>query len=175
MSFARAPTPRNQKFAVWDLDNCLANDEARLALIKWDQTHPDARYDAYHAAAHKDPVGNRNTFEAINQMARPLFLTSRPEKYRVQTALWLKNNFDLDDAVIFMRPDDDTRSSVDLKRAMLGYGMAAMLRFYGARTCIAAFDDREDIVDMYRQAGLSAAVLRIHDVCAMTPPTGEFK
>ena len=71
-----------------------------------------------------------------------------------------------------MRDNDDHRDSLELKRAML----LGLPEFYGIalEAIAAAYDDRQDIVDMYRSYKITAHRLEIHNVCAYTPPKKEF-
>ena len=68
------------KYVIFDLDNCLADDRARIPLINWNENHPDKRYAEYHSDVSNDPVGNYDTFiHWINGLSiRPIFMTARP-------------------------------------------------------------------------------------------------
>jgi hypothetical protein len=58
-----------------------------------------------------------------------------------------------------MREDDDRSRPVELKRRML-----ALYRLLNPHDIIvAAFDDLESIVEMYKQEGVASAVLKIGD------------
>lgn len=164
---------RNQhQFTIWDLDNCLSDDAARLRLINWAAPEPEARYAPYHAHCGTDPVGNLNVFHAVSQLGRPVFFTARPERYRLPTTAWVRCELDIEQPVILMRANGDHRCSVDVKRDMLRQYAAMVTPDRGHPSlCAGAFDDREDIVDMYRDAGVNAALLSIHRACAMTRPT----
>lgn len=156
------------KIAIWDLDNCLADDRWRIEFIDWAQTNPDKRYDKYHMLCGQDAPGNVSLFAAVSAQATPVFCTARPECVRGTTVRWLRNNLPQHHAsyasLLLMRATGDHLPSVRLKHYML-----TTLRAQG-HTIAAAFDDREDVVRMYREHGVAAARLWIHDVCAMTPP-----
>ena len=167
---------RNQdQFAIWDLDNCLADDRARIRLIDWTKTDPTERYAAYHAAGALDPVRNENVFHAISQLARPVFFTGRPEAVRTAATRWIRCELDVEAPLVLMRPDGCTCSAVELKRAMISCYAVQMHEQRNVQACYAAFDDREDIVDMYRSFGIPAALLSIHSVSAYIEPKGVSK
>ena len=164
---------RNQmQYAIWDLDNCLSDDRSRIKLIDWANPDMTARYAAYHAACVNDPARNVEVFLAITQLARPIFFTGRPESVRTDTSRWVRCELDIQQPLILMRRNDDHRPSVQVKSEMLAqYKFVLHQRNpYSQDACYAAFDDREDIVDMYRQCGLDAALLSIHSVCAYNAP-----
>ena len=163
---------RNQtQYAVWDLDNCLSDDRDRIKLIDWAQEAPDARYAAYHTLCANDVVGNLNIFQAIGQAARPVFFTARPESVRLETTRWVRLELDIEQPIIFMRPNGDARPSTKLKREMLRVHNNHVISQYGApQLCYAAFDDREEVVDMYRSFQIDAMLLSIHNHCAYTAP-----
>ena len=159
------------QFAIWDLDNCLSDDRGRIRLIDWSQDNPDLRYNPYHAGCANDRCHNLDVFTTISQLARPVFFTSRPEAVRAETTRWIRCELDLQQPIIIMRPEKDHTPSLALKTEMLAQYIDTMLKSSnGMQPCFAAFDDREDIVDMYRWHGIDAAILNIHSVCAYTPP-----
>lgn len=158
---------------IFDLDNCLSNDEHRIPRIDWTKTG-DARYHEYHMAMLADKPANWDVFE--NAMTRPVyivFMTARPITFRETTKRWLSEqlgaNLDLDDRfVLIMRNRGDHRKSVAVKRDMIH-----ALPEYGLSidNIIQAYDDRQDIVDMYRsEFGIKADILKAHEICAFTPP-----
>ena len=164
---------RNQtQYAIWDLDNCLSDDRSRIKLIDWANPDMTERYADYHAACAHDPARNLDVFHAITQLARPIFFTARPEAVRTDTTRWVRCELDIHQPLILMRRDDDRRPSSQVKCEMLAqYKFALHQRNpFSQDACFAAFDDREDIVDMYRQCGLNAALLSIHSVCAYVAP-----
>lgn len=162
------------KYVIFDLDNCLADDRARIPLINWNENHPDKRYAEYHSDVSNDPVGNYDTFiHWINGLSiRPIFMTARPHSVgrhhvRMQTLKWIENNLGVLNPILLMRNVGDHRPSVELKRSQLDY-----LADWGVSlTDIkCAYDDRADIVAMYCEHGIPAEVLAIHDSCAYSPP-----
>ena len=164
------------KYVIFDLDNCLADDRARIPLINWSEKHPDKRYAEYHRHVSNDPVGNYDTFVAAVWVEKPIFMTARPHSVgrsnvRMQTLLWIKDNLGVEDPILLMRNVGDHRPSVDLKRSQLSH-LADWRVALTDITC--AYDDREDIVAMYREHGIPAQVLAIHAVCAYKPPAAEL-
>ena len=160
------------KYVIFDLDNCLADDRARIPLIKWEEKHPDKRYAEYHRDVSKDPVGNYTTFQAAMLVETPIFMTARPHSVgrsnvRLQTLEWIKENLGVEDPILLMRNVGDHRPSVELKRSQLAHLADWEVKL---EDIVYAFDDRADIVAMYREHGIMAEVLAIHDVCAYKPP-----
>jgi hypothetical protein len=156
------------KYVIFDLDNCLAHDAHRIPLIDWTQTNPDLRYAAYHAACGDDEVGNYSVYADNIRKFTPIFLTARPASVLDETRCWMENNLGATrETILLMRPLGDRRHSVDLKRDQLAW-LARYDIFLKDIVC--AYDDRLDVVEMYRAAGITAHALKLHDVCAYTPP-----
>lgn len=152
---------------IVDLDNCIADDAWRIPMIRWNETDLMERYHVYHTAAAFDSLAN---VDIISQMATPIIFTARPEKYRPITEQWLARN-SVPYAHLVMRPDDDHTPSTELKRRML----QSLPESTGIpwQWIVAAYDDRPDVVEMYRRHYIDAHVRAIHNVCAYTKPTQE--
>lgn len=157
------------KAVIFDLDNCLADDAWRIKLTDWSQTNPEKRYALYHSACRKDKTNpvSLGVFNRFKDTHRIFFFTARPVDVEEETRHWIDCNLTHEYNLI-MRNKGDHRPSVQLKREMV-----ASLPEYGVNhndEVECAYDDREDIVAMYREQGIPATVLKIHDVCAYTPP-----
>jgi hypothetical protein len=82
-----------------------------------------------------------------------LFVTGRPEKTRKNTEAWLVNhgieaNFQ---ASLFMRPDGDRRPDPIIKQDILARIRDAQFE------PVLVFDDRQSVVDMWREQGIRVA------------------
>lgn len=151
-------------YVILDLDNCIADDAWRIPRINWQKSNPVERYHEYHSLSAFDRVGNEDLFSGQH---RVIVFTARPVLYSFITREWLKRN-DIRAEHVVMRNNDDRRDSVDLKRHMLhwlpeNYGVAW-------QDIVAAYDDRPDVVEMYRKHHIPAFVRSIHSVCAYNKP-----
>lgn len=154
---------------IVDLDNCIANDSWRIPKINWQKANPMDRYHDYHSLSAWDELGNTDIFEA-HPGARIIVFTARPVLYAAITQEWLKRrgvNYDH----LVMRNNNDHRPSIDLKRTMLSW--LPQIYGVGLDEIVAAYDDRQDVVDMYRSHGITAHRREIHNVCAYTAPHKE--
>lgn len=158
------------KFIIVDLDNCIADDAWRIPKINWSKPTPIARYHDYHSLSGFDAIGNLRIFDEHADCGLIIF-TARPELYRALTHEWLTRR-GVPYERLFMRGNEDHRDSIELKRTMVlnlpefYYGIAL-------EDIAAAYDDRQDVVDMYRSYKITAHRLEIHNVCAYTPPKKE--
>lgn len=152
------------EFSIWDLDNCVSDDEWRIKFVDWTKTNGDERYAEYHRRCFADRPGNVAVFKAIAARTVPLFFTARPENVRKSTVAWLREQLGVRDPIVKMRPMGDGRSSPVLKLEMLDE------MFLQRAEIFCAFDDRMDVVAAYRARGIPATLLAIHATCAMTPP-----
>lgn len=149
---------------ILDLDNCIADDRARIPLIRWDLAG-DARYHAYHLALGEDPLANEHLFRGWEPNI--LIFTGRPTAYRAATMCWLERHR-VAYRHLLMRNPNDPRSSAQVKLQQLAWVEDYYGIYLPAVHC--AYDDREDICAMYRTAGVRAERVAIHDVCAYTNP-----
>lgn len=148
-------------YSIWDIDNCLADDSARQSLVDWDEVG-DARYDRYNLQAAHDPLFHRAEFELMLKLgATPVFFTGRPEKHRRLTLTWLHRALGLSFPRMYMRPDGTVGLTPrTLKEQMLKEFQAWMAP---DERIVAAFDDLDAVVQMYRSHGIPAAKLIIHE------------
>lgn len=154
---------------ILDLDNCIADDEWRIPRIQWQHTDPHRRYHEYHMLAPWDKVRNRDLFKGEEPVT---IFTGRSLLYREFTVEWLRRA-GVAVAHLLMRNNNDHRSSVQLKRTQLQH----LINFYGVpmNAIERAYDDRPEIVEMYRAHGLQAEVRAIHGTDAYTNPTNGVK
>lgn len=150
---------------ILDLDNTIANDGWRIPAIDWTQTDPMRRYHRYHSLAPWDKIGNTELFSSTPHDI--IILTARPGMYRPTTEEWLRRN-NVPWRILLMRNNNDNRPSVELKRHQLVW----LSDVYGVdlEDIVAAYDDREDVCEMYTAQGITAHVTPIHNVCAYTKP-----
>lgn len=159
-----------KSFVILDLDNCISDDHWRIPEIDWTQQDPELRYQKYHHLSPFDRPGNADLWVGRDKASCVVF-TARPESLRVATTHWLRK-FDIPVHTMLMRGYGDHRPSAVLKLAMLAAFMEQHdVRLYEFE---AAYDDRPDVVAMYKKAGITAHVRAIHQVCAMTPPRKEL-
>lgn len=146
---------------ILDLDNCISDDEWRIPSINWQKKDPTARYHDYHALAPFDTIHNYHLW--VGQ--RCIIFTARPVAFRAPTVEWLRRcgvQFEF----LLMRNDNDHRPSCDLKATQLKW----LEELYGVakHEIEMAHDDRQDVVEMYLAAGVSATRTFIHSTCAYT-------
>lgn len=132
--------------AIIDIDGTLADCRHRLHHVL-----PGAKrdWDAFFAAMDQDgliePVA-----DVVRQMSRDskiVLCSGRPENYRDVTEAWLDRNGISRDA-LYMRPAGDTRADHIIKAQILD-GIKAD----GFEPFI-VIDDRQSVVDMWRESGL---------------------
>lgn len=151
-------------YVILDLDNCIADDAWRIPRINWSKKDPGARYHVYHSLAAFDRPGNEDLF---SDGSEAIIFTARPALYRPATEEWLRRH-NVPFKHLVMRNNNDHRKSVDLKREMLHW--LPELYNIAWSSVAAAYDDREDVVEMFRRNHINAHVRAIHGVCAYTNP-----
>lgn len=156
-------------YVILDLDNCIADDAWRIPKINWQKSNPMERYHDYHSLSGFDRVGNVDLFEK-HSAEKIIIFTARPVLYSAVTQEWLRRS-KIDYEYLVMRNNGDHRHSLELKRTMLGW----LPHVYGVdlKEIAAAYDDRPDVVAMYKEEGIPAFQREIHNVCAYTKPIEE--
>jgi hypothetical protein len=141
------------RYAIFDLDGCLSDDRWRRHLIP--------HWSKYHEGITQDKPINIDVLNGtIQNGLTPLIITARPIKYRVQTIKWLEQNMPssfLDTRWrLLMRPKGNDQTSKALKEGLVENWEEISV----------AFDDREEIVEMYKSHGVDAHVLKAPDKTA---------
>ena len=156
-------------YVILDLDNCIADDAWRIPKINWQKSNPMERYHDYHSLSGFDRLGNQDILTR-HESDEIIIFTARPVLYSALTQEWLRRN-EVNYEYLVMRNNNDHRPSLELKRTMLMW----MPDVYGIplEDIVAAYDDRPDVVEMYRKYGIDAHKRELHNVCAYTPPHKE--
>lgn len=136
-------------YILLDIDNCISDDEWRIPYIK------ENDWEEYHSNASLDKASNLHVVLCAQQIGADIIVvTGRPEQFREQTASWLILNGVIPSALL-MRPNDSKLPSPQLKRELIeGLDLGK---------CYCAYDDRQDVIDMYRSIGLKADRIFIHE------------
>ena len=102
---------------IYDVDGTLANIDPYLHHVRGSNRD----YDAFHEAS-IDALPNVNVLEMLNNSVSDghsiLVVTSRKEKYRGLTSMWLAKN-NIRSHGLFMRADNDNRPDYEAKKDIL--------------------------------------------------------
>ena len=163
------------ELVIFDLDGCLSDDSWRLAMI-----HPEGHHDRY--GKYHDHLGDDRAIVhsvellqiASKQGKGILFITARPGRVLRATSDWLIRQFlrcGFVSYLLFMRQEcEEGIDSVTLKAAIL-QRIRHSLR--SSQKITHAYDDRQDVVDMYISEGIASAM--VLDVNGLHPPGPKSK
>lgn len=133
---------------IFDIDGTLADLTHRRHYV---QTKP-ANWEAFRLAADRDtliePVAVAQ--RALLQTNNMILCTGRMEKERELTERWLLRH-DIFFDRLYMRATNDTRPDFVIKEELLDRILADGFK------PVLAFDDRKQVVDMWRRRGLICA------------------
>lgn len=143
-----------KKVVMFDLDGCVADDRWRHNRLP----HNGGSWDAYHDGCDQDVVlghGGAILRSHLESGHTIIFTTGRPFSVSEKSAEWIEANFGIKkaDLAMLMRPVDDHTRAVDLKAKFADFVLQQK------HDIVAAYDDREDVVEMYRSKGINACVL----------------
>jgi len=135
------------KVFICDIDGTIADNKHREHLIK------EAGWDAFFDACDKDkPIEHmRILLAALCEYEEIVYVTGRPERVREKTILWLNRHGFTEGYAMYMRPNGDHRPDHVLKKELL-----EDLKVEGFEP-IMSFDDRQQVVDMWREMGVPCA------------------
>lgn len=143
------------KAILVDLDGCLVDTSGLVKYV--DKNHKDfvkEDLDAFHRESFNSPPRADIAAEwekAARDGSAIIVLTGRPEKWRQETAWWLKRN-DFNPSSMIMRQKGDKRPAAEFKREMLN----SLREFY---TITWACDDDPRVHAMYVEEGVSAMLV----------------
>ena len=75
------------------------------------------------------------------------FVTGRPEDYRERTEKWLNEHVNLTNFTLIMREKKNYESDLSLKKRILKDSLSDL-------DILKVYDDREELIQMWREAGL---------------------
>ena len=135
------------KAVIFDIDGTLANCEHRRHFVEGKNKDFDAFYDAMEGDTIKPEIHGLCNLHYLNDW-HVIICTGRPEKYRKITEKWLK-----DKGVFYkelmMRPDNRRFDpDFEVKKTMLD-------NIRKDREVLMAFDDRNQVVEMWRNNGVT--------------------
>jgi len=143
-----------KKYVIWDLDGTIADNSHRLPLIDRNRAGgPD--WEAFYQACDKDiPIEEGVAVLRLfwkSDKYKNIFLTGRKETVRDKTRAWLRKVLEPIQAEItlLMRPEKDHRPDYQVK--------AELIEKAGIKPeeIVLAFDDRNQVVDMWRKKGVA--------------------
>ena len=141
--------PGKPRAMIWDLDGTLSDDKARAHFVEVERGR--ARdWRSYFDAIDADPpiAASMEVLRAMHAAGiRILFLTGRPEYTRPKTVRWLEANGLTEYDALIMRPDGERRPAGFFKAEVV----ERLRREY---ELVCAFEDRIDVADHLREAGV---------------------
>jgi len=138
-----------EKIVIFDIDGTLCTiSEERQKLIEtkdWDQFHRLGEYEKV-----IEPV--RLLLYLFKEEATIVISTGRPDRYRMMTTSWLRDN-GIQYNVLAMRPNHDFRPSYEVKERIADY-------YNTVDTEIIAVEDRQQDIDMYLSKGFTVIKIK---------------
>jgi len=130
--------------ALFDIDGTVSDDRWRRHLMP--------NWDAYHAGSGEDlPVNQHLIDQHAEAGHRIVFITARPEALKNQTKQWLDKNFPNLWYDLLMRPQGNGLGSAELKLKLLEDAGYTNVQY--------AYDDRADVIEMYKNLNIKHATL----------------
>lgn len=130
---------------IFDVDGTLANVDPYLHYVRGSNRD----YDAFHRAS-IDALPNMEVMQMLNNAVSDkhaiLVVTSRKEKWRGLTSMWLAVNNARSHA-LFMRADNDNRPDYDVKKDILD-------KINNYWTVVHAVDDNPSVIKLWEENGI---------------------
>jgi len=145
------------KYFIWDLDNCLADDQWRFPAIDW-HLEGDARWARYNKLALNDMPHHRAEFALTAKIGQNVIFTNRADTSADLTRAWMLQHYDFKGLMMMRKP------GIRLAPELVKEQMLTQMFSITKSEVVCAFDDHEPILQMYRSHGVHAVQLRIHSV-----------
>ena len=130
---------------IFDVDGTLANIDPYLHHVRGSNRD----YNAFHEAS-IDALPNIEVVQMLNNAVSDrhaiLIVTSRKEKYRGLTSMWLAKN-NIRSHALFMRADDDSRTDYEAKKDMLD-------KINILWDVVHAVDDNPNVIKLWEDHGI---------------------
>jgi uncharacterized HAD superfamily protein len=130
---------------IFDVDGTLANVDPYLHLVRGSNRD----YDAFHEAS-IDALPNVEVVEMLNNAVADqhaiLVVTSRKDKWRGLTSMWLAKN-NLRSHALFMRADEDNRTDYEVKKDILH-------KINNHWKVLHAVDDNPSVLQLWQEHGI---------------------
>jgi uncharacterized HAD superfamily protein len=157
-------TDTRRRKVIFDLDNCIADDEWRLHMIRGESESDNfQRYREYHENCGDDvcriPVSDDRQSTHYMIMSGEydvVIITARPVEYSDLTEEWLLRN-GIEYTHLLMRQKGDFRSSI-----MVKFDAIVKTNDLRVEDIELAVDDRLDILNMYSQFGIPTRHVQIN-------------
>ena len=134
---------------IWDLDGTLSDDKARAHFVEVERGRARDWHSYFDAIDTDRPIAaSMEVLRALHAAGlRILFLTGRPDYTRPKTVRWLEANGLTEYDALIMRPEGESRPAGYFKADVV----ARLQREY---ELVCAFEDRIDVADHLREAGV---------------------
>lgn len=136
---------------ICDIDGTLSDPTHRLHLVKDKPYNWPAFFDAMGDDGLHEPI--RDLLRMVDPPTQIILTTGRPETHRAQTEAWLRL-YEIPFDVMHMRPAEDYRPDHVVKAQILDGILADGYRV------LFVIDDRQSVVDMWRERGLTCLQCR---------------
>ena len=127
---------------IFDVDGTLANVDPYLHLVRGSNKD----YDAFHEAS-IDALPHSEVVDMLNKTVSDghsvLIVTSRKEKWRGLTSMWLARN-NIRSHALFMRSDDDHRPDYEVKKDILD-------KINNHWNVLHAVDDNPSVIQLWQE------------------------
>jgi hypothetical protein len=139
---------------IFDVDGTLANVDPYLHYVRGS----DRDYNAFHEAS-IGALPNVEVVEMLNNAVSDchaiLVVTSRKEKYRGLTSMWMALN-NVRSHALFMRSDEDNRPDYEVKKDILD-------KINKHWTVLHAVDDNPNVIRLWEENGISTTKIGTWD------------
>lgn len=135
-----------------DLDGTLCDIGHRLSFVKNLPEGQKKDWKKFFEAIEDDKLRESTAqilYDAIDAQKEIVFVSARPDTYRKETELWLKNNFNDLYTTLIMRNGGDTREDTIVKKEILD------TYFKDTSVIHKVIDDRPSVIRMWKEQGLN--------------------
>lgn len=132
------PAPHLLPAYIFDLDGTLCLMNGKRSPYDYTKVYDD-----------DVNVDVASIFWVLSDIAKMIFMSGRDEECREDTERWIRNKLGVSPRPLYMRAHGDTRADTIVKSELLDKHVVGQYDIKGV------FDDRRQVVDMWRERGLT--------------------
>tara|TARA_Y200000002_G_scaffold211913_1_gene174835 strand:+ start:1173 stop:1601 length:429 start_codon:yes stop_codon:yes gene_type:complete len=141
-----------KKTVICDIDGTIADNKHRQHYMEGKKD-----WDGFFSEMHLD----KPIYQIINKIKilkdsgnEIVFLTGRPEKYRLITENWLKKYFSFE-INLLMRKDNDRRNKLEIKKELF-------IQNFKSSEIECCFENDLELLELWEEIGLSVEIVKNH-------------
>lgn len=132
---------------ICDLDGTLCDCEHRKHFLQGEKKDWTSFFNHLNDDYLRGDILDKLMTEMRNTYSTIIFVSARPEDYRIDTIGWMYDNIPIENPILIMRESNDKRPDTEVKNDIYE-------KYLKNLNIVKVFDDRPSVIRMWREKGL---------------------